>query len=278
MKSVDIFDPDWIYEIISSKKYGMDVDRFDYMMRDPLHTSQKDLVFNPYIYMDNFEIIDNKMVFNVKIANKIFEFFNHRYKLFKNMYMNRKSKGFDYMLADLFTLVNNEFKFLEAIYDPKKYLRMTNSIMYEIEKIAETRPDVLRLVNRLYHRENYKFVNEYVYQKPTNKRLSPETLDKIKELFIQSQPAHREHTLTMENVIIGTLFFKYCEEDQFDSIMVLDFSGNVKPASSLTNLMNIPQYYEYQVHCYVKERDMYDLAIDTWEHFFPKYKHLLTIE
>lgn len=256
----------------------MDVDRFDYMMRDPLHTNQKDLVFNPNIYMENFEIIDGKMVFNIKIANKIFEFFNYRYKLFKNMYFNRKSKGFDYMIADLFTLVNNEFKFAEVIYDPKRYLRMTNSIMYEIESIAEHRPDVKRMVERLYNRENYKFVNEYVYQKPTNNKLTSEALDKIKDLFIQSQPAHKEHLLTMENVIIGTLSFKYCEENQFDTIMVLDFNANLKPASSLTNLMNIKHYYEYQVHCYVKENNLLELARETWELFFPKYKHILTIE
>ena len=45
----------------------MDVDRFDYMMRDPLHTNQKDLVFHPSIYMDNFEIINNEVVFNIKV-------------------------------------------------------------------------------------------------------------------------------------------------------------------------------------------------------------------
>ena len=99
--------------MISSKKYGMDVDRFDYMMRDPMHLNQKDLIFHPQIYMNNFEIIDNEAVYDIKICNKIFEFFNHRYKLFKNMYLNRKSTGFDYMLADLFVMVNDHFKFGE---------------------------------------------------------------------------------------------------------------------------------------------------------------------
>lgn len=272
------YDIDWVYEIISSKKYGMDVDRFDYMMRDPLHTNQKDLVFHPSIYMDNFEVIDNCMVYNIKISNKIFEFFNHRYKLFKNMYLNRKSKGFDYMIADLFRLVNSDFKFAEAIHNPKKYLRITNAIMYDIEKLAETRPDVQELVDRFYNRENYKFVNEFVYSKQTGKRHTDEQLAKLKTAFLQSQPCDSDFRLTDENTIIGTYLFKYCEEKQFDSILVLDFNGSVKPASSLNNLMNIERYYEYQVHCYVKDRRMYDLAKKTWEVFFAKYPHLLTIE
>lgn len=256
----------------------MDVDRFDYMMRDPLHTNQRDLVFQPSIYMDNFEIIDNSMVFNIKIANKIFEFFNHRYKLFKNMYLNRKSKGFDYMLSDLFSLVNNEFKFAEVIFDPKRYLKLTNTIMYEIEKIAEHRSDVMELINRLYHRDNYKFINEHNYSKDTPKKHTKEELHKIKQEFLQCQPARGNCRLTEENVIIGSQLFKYCEENQFDTIMVLDFSGLVKPASSLSNVMNIPRYYEYQVHCYVKDRSLAETAQQTWDVFFPKFKHLLTIE
>lgn len=256
----------------------MDVDRFDYMMRDPLHTNQKDLVFQPSIYMDNFEIIDNSMVFNIKIANKIFEFFNHRYKLFKNMYLNRKSKGFDYMLSDLFALVNNDFKFAEVIFEPKKYLKLTNTIMYEIEKIAEHRPDVMQLVDRLNHRQNYKFINEYNYSKDTPKKHTKDELAKIKDIFLQSQPSNSEKRMDADSVIIGAQLFKYCEENQFDTIMVLDFSGLVKPASSLANVMNIPHYYEYQIHCYVKDRSMADIAKQTWKDFFPKYKHLLTIE
>ena len=213
-----------------------------------------------------------------EISNKIFEFFNHRYKLFKNMYLNRKSKGFDYMIADLFKLVNNDFKFVEVIHDPKKYLKITNAIMYDIEKLAESRPDVQSFVDRFYNRENYKFVNEYVYEKQTGKKHSTEDLAKIKEVFIKCQPLDSDYRLTNENVIIGTYLFKYCEENQFDNILVLDFNGTVKPASSLNNLMNIKHYYEYQVHCYVKDRNTYDLAKKTWEIFFPMYKHLLIIE
>lgn len=31
------YDQDWVYEVVSSKNTGMDMDRFDYMRRDPLH-------------------------------------------------------------------------------------------------------------------------------------------------------------------------------------------------------------------------------------------------
>jgi HD superfamily phosphohydrolase len=34
------YDLDWVYEVVSSKKTGLDMDRFDYMRRDPLHLGQ----------------------------------------------------------------------------------------------------------------------------------------------------------------------------------------------------------------------------------------------
>lgn len=34
------YEHDWVYEVVSSKKTGLDMDRFDYMRRDPLHLGQ----------------------------------------------------------------------------------------------------------------------------------------------------------------------------------------------------------------------------------------------
>jgi deoxynucleoside triphosphate triphosphohydrolase SAMHD1 len=273
------YDIDWIYEVISSKKYGLDVDRFDYMMRDPLHTGQVDLVFRPSIYLDNFSIIENEMVYNGKICNKIFEFFNHRYKLFKNIYLNRKGIGFEYMVADLFSLVANDFKFAEAIYDPKMYLKLTNNIMDDIDKIGETRKDVRQMVNRFYHRQNYKFVNEIIFIKKSKKRHSEEELKKLKDLFLSLQkPGHSSATLTDENTILSASMTKYCEENQFDTIKVMDFDGQIKLASSFTNLMNVVDPYEYHVHLYVKDPGVYEVAKETWSSLIQGYSHLLKPE
>ena len=57
----------WIYDVISSKKTGMDVDRMDYMRRDPLHLGLQDLVFHPQIYLDNVRIIDGNVCYSSKV-------------------------------------------------------------------------------------------------------------------------------------------------------------------------------------------------------------------
>lgn len=62
------FEKDWIHQVISSKEVGLDVDRFDYMYRDPCKLGLRELIFYPNIYLENFEIIEGKIVFNDKVA------------------------------------------------------------------------------------------------------------------------------------------------------------------------------------------------------------------
>lgn len=64
-------------------------------------------------------------------------------------------------------------------------MKLTNHIMDDFERLGETRPDILHMVDRFYKRDNYKFVNEYLYQKETKKKHSKEELDKIKTKFLE---------------------------------------------------------------------------------------------
>lgn len=194
------------------------------------------------------------------------------------MYLNRKAMGFDYMMGDLFAMVNDEFHFEEMIFDPKKYINLTNHTFSQIQMIGNRRPEVQKLVNRFHHRENYKFVNEVVYGKQSKKSHTKEELEKFKELFLQCQPESVDGRLTAENIIIGSSMFKYCEPGQFKQIKVKNFDGEIMTASELTNIMNIESYWEYQIHCYVKDRELYDLAKKTWSNFYEKYSHILKIE
>ena len=57
--------------MISSKEVGLDVDRFDYMYRDPKHLGQKDLIFDAEIYLKNFDIIEGKIVYNDKVSQNL---------------------------------------------------------------------------------------------------------------------------------------------------------------------------------------------------------------
>ena len=88
-------------------------------------------------------------------------------------------------------------------------MKLTNHIMDDIERMGENREDVRLMVDRFYKRDNYKFVNEYLYQKETKRKHSKEELDKIKTRFIEMQPVDGSDRLTDENTIIGISLFKY---------------------------------------------------------------------
>ena len=157
-------------------------------------------------------------------------------------------------------------------------MKLTNNIMDDIERMGENREDVRQMVDRFYKRDNYKFVNEYLYQKETKRKHSKEELDKIKTRFIEMQPVDGSDRLTNENTIIGIGLFKYCEPRQFDTIKVRDFDGSVKLASEIKNMMNIQKPFEYQIHCYVKDSRLLDLAKITWAKFIESNLQMLDIE
>ena len=49
----------WIFEIISNSRNGIDVDKFDYLMRDTQKTNMNYNAFNHEIVMRGARVIDN---------------------------------------------------------------------------------------------------------------------------------------------------------------------------------------------------------------------------
>ena len=283
------YNQDWIYEVVSSKKTGLDMDRFDYMRRDPLHLGQQDLVFHPQIYLDNFQIVEGNIAFSSKIAPRLYEFFHHRYRLFKNLYSNKKAHGYDYLLADLLLLAKGEgYKFDEIIFDPAQYINLTNNIFHQLS--CSENEDIKKLINRFYSRDHYRACGDSIsFKLSSKKRHSKEELKKFHKIILdlqkredfkpnltpQSTPKKdrrsKDLILTENNSFLSTSLVKFSKEEQFETLKVFDRSQKEKGLISLCEIQhlgNVGEFkYEYSLDLYVKDKDLLVGATRSWNRF-----------
>lgn len=283
------YDQDWVYEVVSSKKTGLDMDRFDYMRRDPLHLGQQDLVFHPQIYLDNFKIIGGEIAFSSKIAPRLYEFFHHRYRLFKNLYGNKKAQGYDYLLADLLLEAKNVgYEFDKIIFDPSQYINLTNNLFHQLSSNDD--PSIKTLIDKFYNREHYRSCGDPItFKLRSKKRHSKEELSKFHQTIIDLQKRadfkpnttpqctpkkdrfQKDLILTKENSFLSTNLVQFCKEKQFDTLKVYDRSkqdGELISLSEIQHLGDVGVFkYEYSIDLYVKDKDLEGGATICWNRF-----------
>ena len=92
--------------------------------------------------MSSFVII----LFNAQQNHKIYELFQARYKLYKNIYFHRASLAIEHMFCDVLLHADAKYNFLEAIQDPSLYVGLSDYIFQEIKKDKVLRLTISRLV------------------------------------------------------------------------------------------------------------------------------------
>ncbi len=121
----------FLYQIVSNGKNGIDVDKFDYLARDTkalgIHYGFDHKRIFPYCKVINKEICySNKVIFN------IFELFDTRYRLHKQVYNHPTVKRVDMMMELFFEELS---KFLRVFRIPfenddlTNFLKLTDSIL-----------------------------------------------------------------------------------------------------------------------------------------------------
>ena len=119
--------PKWIFEIVANYRTSIDVDRWDYMTRDPYMVGIQDLKFDNSIFFENLLVVNDEVMFNKKMVPKINDFFHNRYRLFKHIYLNQTSFAWESMFQDALVLCNDfktgsRYNFLEIINNPEDYI------------------------------------------------------------------------------------------------------------------------------------------------------------
>jgi len=144
----------FLYEIVSNEENSVDVDKFDYLCRDSYNVGIKTFHFDYNRLIDSSRAIDNKLCFNTKNDYTVYGMFQSRYKLFKNVYTEKSSMAIDYMVADALLEASGIYKYLDYIYDPLEYIKLTDCL---VESISYSKKTVNYLIIELGIKESKRY-------------------------------------------------------------------------------------------------------------------------
>jgi len=141
----------------------VDVDKFEYIMRDAYNTGVKGSVDISRL-LSMIKVIDDKICFKASEVYNVYELFHTRASLHQKVYTHKKAKGVEYMVVDALAeadiVWNREIS--NAIWSPQEFIKLDDTILKRIEWSREPGLQKGRdLVRRIRTRDLYTYVNEY---------------------------------------------------------------------------------------------------------------------
>lgn len=122
-------DKKYIYQIVSNKT-GVDIDRFDYILRDLKMTGLNYGIEYERI-MNNTFIKDGELIYSEKVKTSIEEFFRIRFIMHKEVYNHRTVRSIEYMMKEFITRLGYEIDLSQIIDENQwdKFIQLTDSII-----------------------------------------------------------------------------------------------------------------------------------------------------
>ncbi|XP_074310816.1 uncharacterized protein LOC141646772 isoform X2 [Silene latifolia] len=151
----------FLYDIVANGRNGVDVDKFDYIVRDSRACGLGcNFEFNRL--MEQMRVLDNEICYPAKDYLSVYKLFSARADLYRTVYMHAKVKAIELMVVDALVEANSYLEISSCIQEPSEYWKLDDSII----KTIETAPDeelkeAKDLIKRIRRRDLYQFCNEY---------------------------------------------------------------------------------------------------------------------
>ncbi len=199
----------FLFEIVSNKRNSVDVDKFDYILRDCYNVGMKSSL-DPIRLMTFSRVIDNHICFNQKEAYNLYELFHSRYTLFKQVYTHRVSTAIEYMIRDILVSADSVLKISSDINDMSRYTFLNDTIISLIERSTDAElDDSRRLLRRLRQRDLYRFADQTI--------LCPELFEDLDNSRITSEKIYElsdKDDMYESDIIVQWLTLNYSMKDK----------------------------------------------------------------
>ena len=153
----------FIYQIVSNTLNGLDVDKYDYISRDTLHTGIK-CGFDFSKLVDEILIINNNIVYPTQSIIDIYNLLITRYQLHKRLYSHKSVVSAQLIITNIMKILDKVINISDSILDMNKFVLITDDyiiqtmkrIIYNEEKEYLTKEEFEELKELNYRIENHK--------------------------------------------------------------------------------------------------------------------------
>ena len=166
-----------IYQIISNSLNGIDVDKFDYLVRDSHNIGIPQGVDIRKIMYEFIIDENNNICYPKHCSRDIYMLFNHRYMMHRTVYTHKTAKIIEHMILDILNVIEKIFNISESITNMQEFCRLTDhSIMHMIDMhhlknfsnlLTEDQIELIEKANQLLtdlrYRNLYKQVSDVSY-------------------------------------------------------------------------------------------------------------------
>ncbi|XP_020523118.1 deoxynucleoside triphosphate triphosphohydrolase SAMHD1 homolog isoform X2 [Amborella trichopoda] len=213
--SKEVKEKRFLYDIVANGRNGIDVDKFDYIVRD-CRACGLGCNFQYDRLLESMRVMGDEICYPSKEYLTVHKLFYTRADLHRTVYTHAKVKAMELMVVDALTLANEYLSISSHIFNPVEYWKLDDTIIKAIETAPDQELKESRdLIRRLRRRDLYQFCNEYAVPK--------DQVEHFKDITPQD--------IVCSQKSVGAILR---EEDVAVSNVKIDFTrGNQNPLASI---------------------------------------------
>ncbi|KAJ0113108.1 hypothetical protein Patl1_02729 [Pistacia atlantica] len=155
----------FLYDIVANGRNGIDVDKFDYIVRD-CRACGVGCNFEFQRLMETMRVVDDEICYRAKDYLTVHKLFYTRADLYRTVYTHPKVKAIELMIVDALLKANSFLEISSAVEDPCDYWKLDDTIIKSIEIAPDQElKESKDLILRIRRRNLYQFCNEYAVPK-----------------------------------------------------------------------------------------------------------------
>ncbi|KAK7407259.1 hypothetical protein VNO78_09012 [Psophocarpus tetragonolobus] len=151
----------FLYDIVANGRNGIDVDKFDYIVRDS-RACGLGCNFEPQRLMETMQVVDDEICYRAKDYLTVHKLFATRADLHRTVYTHAKVKAIELMVIDALVKANPFLQITSSIHQPSDFWKLSDSILKTIESSSQQELKESRdLIQRIRRRDLYQYCNEF---------------------------------------------------------------------------------------------------------------------